>query len=213
MKYENMKYDVVVFDVDGTLIDTKETILLSLQHMLLRVTGRLYPFEELYFALGITGEEALIRLNLPDKEKAMKTWLLYSDRYEFLQKPFDDISEVVGFIKNAGIHLGIVTSRTCKEFKKSVSIYDFVQHFQTIVCADDTTRHKPDPEPMLKLLERTNAKPSRVLYIGDSPYDMECARKAGVDSALALWGAQNPEGISADYRLENILDVKALLDL
>lgn len=57
-----MKYNVVVFDVDGTLIDTEETILLSLQHMLLRMTGHLYPFEKLYFALGITGDEALRRL-------------------------------------------------------------------------------------------------------------------------------------------------------
>lgn len=206
-----MKYDVVVFDVDGTLIDTKETILLSLQHMLFRVTGRLYQFKELYFALGITGEEALRRLRVPDREAAMDTWLYYNARYEYLQKPFADIAEMVRLIGDAGIHLGIVTSRTCEEFQKGVSIYPFVQQFQTIVCADHTKKHKPDPEPMLELLDRTGAKASQVLYIGDSPYDMECAHKAGVDSALALWGAQDPEGVVADYRLKNVSDIELLL--
>ena len=61
-----MKYDAVIFDVDGTLIDTENTILLSLQHMLLRMTGKMYRPEELYFALGIPGARALELLELED---------------------------------------------------------------------------------------------------------------------------------------------------
>lgn len=204
------KYEVVVFDVDGTLIDTQETILLSLQHMLFRMTGRLYPFEELYFALGIPGDKALDQLKIEDKEKAMRTWLIYDERYGYLQKPFDGIKELISWLEQKKIRLGIVTSRTREEFRKSVAGYEFMKSFETIICADDTKKHKPDPEPMLELLKRMHAEPSRVLYIGDSSYDMECARGAGVDSALAVWGACFTENIQADYKMEKINDIKSL---
>lgn len=204
------KYDVVVFDVDGTLIDTQETILLSLQHMLLRMTGHLYHFKELYFALGIPGDKALEQLQIEDREKAMKIWLTYNDRYEFLQKPFEGISEMIEWLESQGIRQGIVTSRTREEFQKSIANYTFIKKFETVICADDTTKHKPDPEPIRALLDKMQIAPSRVLYVGDSVYDMECARKAGVDCALAVWGAHFPESIRADYKLEKISDVKSL---
>ncbi|MBQ4088370.1 MAG: HAD hydrolase-like protein, partial [Clostridia bacterium] len=57
------------------------------------------------------------------------------------------------------------------------------------VCADHTEKHKPEPEPLLKYMELTGAKPDEVLYIGDSKYDEMCAHAAGVDFALATWGA------------------------
>ena len=67
-----------------------------------------------------------------------------------------------------------------------------------IICADDTAEHKPKPGPLLKYMEYTGARPSEVLYVGDTVYDMQCARGAGVDFALARWG--NPDGrMDADY--------------
>lgn len=207
-----MKYNVVVFDVDGTLIDTEEAILLSLQHMLLRMTGHLYPFEELYFALGITGEEALCRLEIAEQEKAMSMWLAYLGRYEYLQKPFEGIADITKWLKDSGVRLGIVTSRTRAEFQKSVAVYDFLKYFDVIICADDTKKHKPDAQPMLALLEQMGTEPENVLFIGDSQYDMQCAKGAGVDSALALWGAHSPEQIPSVFRLENISDIKDILD-
>lgn len=205
-----MKYDVVVFDVDGTLIDTEETILTSLQHMLFRLNGQIYSFEELYFALGITGEKALEVLQIEEKEKAMKVWLNYEERYSFLQKPFEGIKELTAWLRQRGVRLGIVTSRTRDEFQKNVAGYEFVKDFEVIICADDTDKHKPEPDPMLALLEKMHVGPSSVLYVGDSPYDMECARRAGVSDALAMWGAHFPENIEADYKMEKINDLKSL---
>ena len=90
-----MKYDTVIFDVDGTLIDTEKTILLSLQHMLLRIKGQMYAYEELYFALGIPGARAIELLEIRESDKAMEMWLGYCDRYEFLQKPFEGMGEIL----------------------------------------------------------------------------------------------------------------------
>lgn len=206
-----MNYDIVVFDVDGTLIDSEETILLSLQHMLLRMTGRLYPYEELYFALGIPGEEAVRRLGLTDQEKAMDMWWKYSSRYEYLQKPFAGIEDAVTHLSEAGVSLGIVTSRLKVEFQRAMSLYNFTRRFETVICADDTEKHKPNAEPMLELLKRTGVSPSRTLYIGDSVYDMECAGMAGADSALALWGAHSPKDIQATLYIEKPSDIKSYI--
>ena len=75
---------------------------------------------------------------------------------------------------------------------------DIVSRADCVICADDTAEHKPEPGPLLKYMERTGAKPSEVLYVGDTVYDMQCARGAGVDFALARWG--NPDGrVDADY--------------
>lgn len=205
-----MKYDTVIFDVDGTLIDTEKTILLSLQHMLLRIKGKMYTFEELYFALGIPGARAIELLEIEEQEKAMEMWLGYCGRYEYLQKPFDGIGETLQELKETGLRLGIVTSRTREEFKKSVERYDFIRNFEVIICADDTEKHKPEPEPILAALEKMEITPPRALYVGDSPYDMACAKAAGADGALALWGAHETEKIPSVYRVQEPADLKKI---
>ena len=72
--------------------------------------------------------------------------------------------------------------------------------FRTVITADDTKQHKPHPAPMNTYMWLEDTDASQVLYVGDSVYDMDCARAAGVDSALALWGCHNPEGIPSTYR-------------
>ena len=206
-----MKYDTVIFDVDGTLIDTEKTILLSLQHMLLRIKGLMYAYEELYFALGIPGARAIELLEIRESDKAMEMWLGYCDRYEFLQKPFEGMGEILQDLKDAGLRLGIVTSRTRDEFKKSVERYDFIRNFEVIICADDTKKHKPAPEPILAALDKMQIAPSRALYVGDSSYDMACAKAAGADGALALWGAHEVEKIPSVYRLKAPGDISRIL--
>ncbi len=179
--------------------------------MLLRMTGKMYRPEELYFALGIPGARALELLELEDADKAMKMWLDYSARYEFLQKPFEGIPETLQRLKDAGLRLGIVTSRTREEFKKSVVRFDFVRKFEVIICADDTKQHKPDAEPLLAALEKLDLTPSRALYVGDSTYDMACAKAAGVHGALALWGAHETEKIPSVYRLADPEEITRIL--
>ena len=79
--------------------------------------------------------------------------------------------------------------------------------FPWVVTASDTPKGKPYPDPMLEYLRRTGAAPEEVLYFGDTAYDMDCARSAGVDHALVLWGCLSPEGIEATYRLEKAEEI------
>ena len=154
---------------------------------------------------------AIELLEIRESDKAMEMWLGYCDRYEFLQKPFEGMGEILQDLKDAGLRLGIVTSRTRDEFKKSVERYDFIRNFEVIICADDTKKHKPAPEPILAALDKMQIAPSRALYVGDSSYDMACAKAAGADGALALWGAHEVEKIPSVYRLKAPGDISRIL--
>jgi phosphoglycolate phosphatase-like HAD superfamily hydrolase len=83
-------------------------------------------------------------------------------------------------------------------------------YFDYVVCADDTSEHKPHPAPILKFLEISGNDRSEIVYIGDTKYDKECAEGAGVKFGLAVWGAKNADGIDPTYflhRPDDIFDI------
>lgn len=200
----------VVFDVDGTLIDTGDAIIASLQKVLLEELGKEYPGEELYFSFGIPGEVTLKKFGINDVEGPLGKWIRYLDELSGSIRIFEGIDCCLKKLKADNIKAGIVTSKTREEFVSNFIPMGLADYFDYVVCADDTDRHKPHPEPLLKLLELSGNKPEEIVYIGDTKYDKECAKGAGVKFGLALWGAKSPEGIEPTYLLsspEDILEI------
>jgi phosphoglycolate phosphatase-like HAD superfamily hydrolase len=105
-----------------------------------------------------------------------------------------------------------VTSKTNEELINDFMPFGLSSYLTHTVCADDTVRHKPHPEPLLKFLEISGADPKKSIYIGDTIYDYECARDAGIDFGLALWGCKNHENIQAKYKFERPQDILGFLD-
>lgn len=185
-----MKYKQIVFDVDGTLIDTEYAVLHSLQDTIKHMTGKNIEIEKLTFALGITGNDALTCLGVEDVSGALSLWDKNMKKYMDRVCIFDMIIDLLKQLDRAGYELGIVTSKTREEFANEFSIFGVDDYFKTVICADDTDEHKPNPAPLLKYIELTKCKNEDLLYIGDSEYDLKCAMKAGTDFALAGWGAK-----------------------
>ena len=205
-----MKYTHIVFDVDGTLLDSEDAVLLSFQKMLFTIQGKMYPLEELRFSLGIPGHDTLTRMKVEPLEEAFRIWGEYELEFSYSIKLFKEIpSTLLQLIKN-GIQMGIITSRTREEYATVVSSFGLDHYFEHILCAEDSSGHKPDPAPMLRYMELSGTSKENVLYIGDSAYDCRCAHGAGVDFALALWGCRAPEGISPEYALEKPEDVLSI---
>lgn len=204
-----MLFKCVAFDVDGTLVDTFQASTASLQEVLLEEMGRAYTTEELQFTFGMTGVASLTRLGVPDVQTALAKWNAYIERYVHLVRAYPGIPEVLAELGNAGVTLGLVTSRTRAGLGRDLDRLGLLGHFRTTVCADDTRNHKPAPDPLLKLLADTGLAPADVLYVGDTVYDSECARAAGVRFALALWGAADP-AVPCDYRVERPEDLLRL---
>lgn len=199
---EILVYECIAFDVDGTLVDTNKSIIVSLQKALLEELGRNYTEDELRFILGIPGSVALEHLGVPDIQAASKKWIAYVRENSHLVSVFPGIEDLLAGLRTAGVVLALVTSRTRAELDRDLSRFGLLKSFPLVVCADDTERGKPHPDPLLKLLADTGLKSTDVLYVGDTLYDSQCAQAAGVKFALALWGAANPD-VPCDYRLEH----------
>ncbi len=178
-KESQMKYRQIVFDIDGTLIDSEQPILHSLQEVLLHLTGRKYPLEDLTFCLGITGEDTLKRLDIQDIPAAMELWFDILRQHENEMVLYGEIEELITHLKKAGYGLGIITSKPRILFEQDFGKFHISSYFHPVVCADDTKEHKPTSGPLLKYMELSGAEKEDILYIGDSVYDSKCAENAG----------------------------------
>ena len=204
-------YKYIVFDVDGTLLDTEIAVLSSLQKVLSEELNKNYNFKELRFALGIPGEVTLNKLGITNILECSKKWNIYLKEYSHHVKIFDDIKEILVRLNEMGVSTGIVTSKTKEEFLNDFVPFGLSNYFKLVVCADDTKKHKPNPEPLLKFIELSKVDKSEAIYIGDTKYDMDCALGAGIDFGLALWGAKSSIGIDANYILENPKQILKLI--
>jgi pyrophosphatase PpaX len=100
---------------------------------------------------------------------------------------FPGIKELLADLKDAGYVLGVVTSRTRESAQRYMDMFGIASYFSDLVSCDDTSIHKPNPEPLLLAMSRLGAAPEEALMIGDSPFDIKCANNAGVDSVMVNW--------------------------
>jgi len=206
-----MKYTHIVFDVDGTLIDTEEAVLCSLKDVVFETLKIDMATDELRFALGIPSNDAFRKLGIDDFDYGNLLWQKFFLKYSDSVKVFKGIHETLDNLSHQSYVLGILTSKTNAEYQSDFVPFGLADYFKFVICADDTVHHKPHSEPMTKFLEISNADAQKVLYIGDTAYDLECAKGANVDFALALWGCKNPEGIRANYFLSNPHDIESFV--
>ena len=194
-----VKYRHIIFDVDGTIADTEYAVLKSLQDVVRIRLGREMSFEELRFVKGIPGWEAFRQLGFAEKDFAqvMREWesgmRAMNDRITI----FSGAAELVDALAASGCYLGIATSKTRDQYIKDFERFDVSARFAVSVTCEDTDDPKPGAGPLLEYMKRTGAKPQEMLYIGDAVYDAMTAKAAGVDFALAVWGAT--EEIEAKY--------------
>ena len=199
-------YTHLVFDIDGTLLNTEMAGLHSLQWAL-QQHGIAQSLEQLRFALGIPGKDALIRFQLNNPDQVLREW--DAKFTEFLQEItiFEGVVPLLQALRARGIHLGVVTSKTQVELAQDFDAMGLTDYFDIIVTADDTVQHKPDAEPMLNYLKRSGAKAAETIYIGDADYDLQCALRAGCDCALAQWGRTDLPATAPTWILHQVSDV------
>lgn len=204
--------EALIFDVDGTLIDTELAMLNSLQRTLLEEKNKIVSHDEIRFILGIPGKDALRKMNLEPVDALYQIW---SDAVlDFFHDVtvFDGIQEALVSLKKQEIKLGIVTSKTKVSMRAEFKQFHLTKFFTNIIDADDTEKHKPDPQPLEQSLKNLKVKAERAIYIGDSIYDMQSAHAAGMKFALALWGAKTSVNFEkADFILKEPSELLLLL--
>jgi pyrophosphatase PpaX len=193
-----MRFPVVLFDLDGTVIDSGAIILASMRHAAKEVLGAEPPDDELMAAVGGPGLEAQMHALAPDRVDELVS--VYRAHNEPLHEGLaccPGIDDLLVRLKDEGRRLGIVTAKRRKTVDLAFDQIPMAHLFDTVVGGDETERHKPDPEPLQLALERLDARPEEAAYVGDAPFDVKAAKAAGVFSIAVTWG-----GIHARERLE-----------
>lgn len=196
-KYTRMPYTHIVFDIDGTLIDTENAVLSSLEDTLAELGHPCPGRDDLKFALGIPGETTLAQLGIADTAAANRIWNGHVKKYFSSVTVFRGIRSLLEELRAEGYRLGIITSKNHDEYAADFVPSGLAGYFDTVICVDDCLRPKPAADPVAAYLERTGIRPAQMLYIGDTVYDAECTGNAGVDFGLALWGCRSVRHIRA----------------
>jgi pyrophosphatase PpaX len=190
-----VRFRIVLFDLDGTLIDSGPIILASMQHAVRTVLGREIPPAEL--ALTIGGQGIVAQMNAIDAEHAdalLEAYKEHNDGLHETLEAFEDLLSVLPRLKAEGRKLGIVTAKRHRTVGLALDRFPALRNtFDVVVAHEDTDRHKPDPDPVLLAVEKLGGAPGDAVYVGDSPFDIGAAKAAGVYSIAVGWGGIHPD--------------------
>lgn len=209
--------NTILFDFDGTVINTNDVVTDAWQHTYKHYLGHEMPPEHIEKSFG---EPLLVSMErefpgVPVEESAS----IYRNRQakmaEELVRLFPGVVEMLKAVKEAGYKTCVVTSRTRETTLYYMNQFGIAHYFDELVSCDDTTIHKPNPEPALMGLDKVNAKAEEAVMVGDSPYDMLCANNAGVKTVLVEWRAKGNDDklkeCQVDYIIENPMDLLDVL--
>jgi len=193
-----VRYPVVLFDLDGTLIDSGPIILASMKHASLTVLGREPDEERVRAAIGGPGLVAQMRELNPERvDELVEAYRTHNEPLHESLESFLDVPELLPVLRQEGRRLGLVTAKRLRTIELALDRFPVLREtMDVVVGAEDTERHKPDPDPVLEALRRLDADAEDAVYVGDSPFDVRAAKAAGVGAIAVGWG-----GIHADERL------------
>jgi len=209
-----MRYKYVLFDLDGTLINTNRLILDSFKYTYKKCLGLEVCEEDILKCFGEPLKVTLRRYSEEKADELFNTYIEYNEsRHNDTVTIFDGIQELLSELVNQGRTLALVTAKRRRVAIMGLELFDIKKYFDVIVALEDTELHKPNPAPVIKALELLGAKPSETLMVGDSVFDIHCAHGASVAAALVKWSAAQDfqdDASSADYVVH---DTKELLDI
>jgi pyrophosphatase PpaX len=205
-----------LFDFDGTLVDTTELIYQSMRHAVGDVLGREISREILMANVGQPLPRQMELLSAEHAEELLESYRLHNEEHhDTLIKEFPGVEESLARLRASGVRVAVVTSKRRFSVGMALKSYpglgEVVDRFVTM---EDTTEHKPDPEPLLKGLEFLGGiPPAEAAYVGDSPFDVAAARAAGITSVAVSWGAFSEDTLREAEPDHLVGDINSAVDV
>ena len=193
-----MRFPIVLFDLDGTIVDSGWIILASYRHATTTVLGRDYPDEVLLARVGAGDLEEQMREF--DAERSDELARAYREFYAPLHselQAFPGMLELLRRLDEEGRTLGIVSAKRHDIVQLALDALGFGDTLDIVVGSDEAPRGKPHPDQILLALNRLGADPDQTAYVGDAPFDVAAAKAAGVHAVGVTWG-----GIHTRERME-----------
>jgi pyrophosphatase PpaX len=203
----------ILFDMDGTLLDSIELILQSAEFAF---EGReRKPSRAEWQALIGTPLDVMLRNWASDEEDLLALRARYREfqlaNHHRLVRIYDGVPEVLAELHARGHPMAIVSSKLDRGIRMSMDYFDLTKYFDVIVGIESTKHHKPHPEPVLFALNKLGVKPTEAVFVGDSPHDVEAGNAAGVPVIACTWGAYTRDEIAAASPAKCFDDVRGLL--
>ncbi|MCU6712368.1 pyrophosphatase PpaX [Paenibacillus sp. J5C_2022] len=208
----------MLFDLDGTILDTNELIIRSFLESLKGTVPEGFCRDDIIPSMGEPLGDQMKRFSgLEDVTHLVAAYREVNLRlHDELVKPFAHVNEVLDRLHGEGIAMGVVTTKmrlTTERGLKFVGIYDDVD---AIVTIDDVTNPKPHPEPVQRGMELLKADPASTIMVGDSVVDMASAKAAGVTAVGVAWSLKGAEALrkaGADYVIDDMRELYAFAGL
>ena len=220
------KLRAILFDLDSTLIDTTGLILECFNHAWQTVRGHSPARDLLLDTFGIPLREAMKRLLALSARQGPSTdeseviehllaeyRLFNAANHDAMARPFRGVQQVIAELRARGYAIGVVTSKSRELACRGLSLCSLNGMIDESVFLEDTERHKPEPDPICRVLEKLNALPSQAAYVGDSRFDIIAGRAAGVRTIAALWGPAPRHELERERPDFFAKDVEGLLEI
>lgn len=205
-----MKYDVIIYDIDGTLLDTIAMNMYPLMRIIEEETGEKKSFDQVKHCFSMTGKQTLEYWGI-DYERVYPRWVQYVNEYEEKAAAFEGIDKMLSQIQKMGIRQAVCSAKTHAQYAIDMQDSQLLPYIDLAVLFEDTAKHKPDPEPLLLCANKMQASLDRVLYVGDALADGLAAQAAQIDFAWAKWAGIEVAGMPTPQYLllkpEDLIEV------
>ncbi|HEV2472084.1 MAG TPA: HAD family hydrolase [Chthonomonadales bacterium] len=212
----------ILWDIDGTLIDTTELISESLEFVYQTLYHRTMRPEERRALIGIPLKRQIRAFGEPEKfgvseEQVTAAFIRYYEAHRSRERIFQPVIELLARGSKLGISTGLVTSKNDAEIANTLPRLGIVSYVQAVVSADAVTRPKPYPDGIIAALSLLGVEDkASTFYVGDTVHDMEAARAAGIRSIGVTWGAagrRRLEAAAPDHLCDSAEELARVLNL
>jgi pyrophosphatase PpaX len=206
----------LLFDFDGTLLDTNELIIQTF----LSVLGKRYPGrftrEDVLHFIGPSLKQTFDNIDEGLTEELILEYRAWNiEMHDQMAVEFDGVSETLRLLKAHGVKMAIVSTKKHDIICRGLKLMGIEDVFEVVIALDDVVDPKPDPEPILLALERLNAKPEEALMIGDNSHDIEGGQNAFVRTAGVSWTAKGEAYLATfnpTYMLQHISELLEIVE-
>lgn len=215
----NNKITTLLFDLDGTLIDTNELIITSYLHTLEKYYPGQFQREDVLPFMGPTLHEAFTTVGAdPDRvEEMVKVYRTFNiANHDLLVKEFESVFETIQTLYEKGYKLAIVTTKRHDVALKGLRLTGLDKFFEVVIALDHVEKVKPDPEPIFKALEELGSSPAEAVMVGDNYHDILAGKNAGTTTVGVAWSIKGRDYIAKyepDYILENMTELLTILEV
>lgn len=210
-----MTINTLLFDLDGTLIDTNDLIIESFLHTLNHYYPEQYGREDVLTFLGPPLYDTFVKMDESRVDEMVTHYRGFNmTNHDRLVKEFDGVYETVKILHEKGLKLGIVTTKMRQTVVMGLKLTGLDQFFDVVVCLDDVTNAKPDPEPVQLALQQLGASPEEAIMVGDNYHDILAGKNAGTKTAAVSWtikGVDYLQSFEPDYMLTHMEDILPLV--